>query len=143
MKETIRLTRFCSRAEYEAFLRGNILHNNTDHYLGGKGGSTSRGFCFTIDKPSKAWRYLKGLVSMDICMVLDIDRNILTKSIGKYVDYDNSTDTVIKSCLKPEYCTCSYSTLQAKLIEVVNPATFCTPEELHALRLFMRNRGRK
>lgn len=51
-------------------MAGEMLTNSTDHYRGGKGGSTSVGFCFTTDKPRIAWRYLKGIVDADVCLVL-------------------------------------------------------------------------
>ena len=49
------VTRFMSRAEWDAFQDGKILINETDHYKGGKGGSLSAGFCFTEDTPEDAW----------------------------------------------------------------------------------------
>lgn len=45
------VTRFMSLREFEAFERGETLINNTDHFDGGKGGSQSVGFCFTVDAP--------------------------------------------------------------------------------------------
>lgn len=45
-KNYITLHRFCSYKEYEQYMSGSSLHNHTDHYHGGKGGSLSRGFCF-------------------------------------------------------------------------------------------------
>lgn len=124
---TIRLTRFCSYKEYEALVSGQVLRNNTDHYHGGKGGSLSSGFCFTPDPPKVAWRYLKGIVDYQICMVLEIDRACLTKSSGKYVDYSaSSSASTIPTCIKTEYCTTEYSDRVAKLVEVYDPLEFCS-----------------
>lgn len=124
------VTRFCSEKEYQDFLSGKGLVNDTDHYRWGKGGSTSRGFCFTADKPRDAWRYLKGCIPPpDVCMVLDIPDNRLTKSFGKYPDYSFSPP---RPSLKVEFCLTSYSKQKAKLIEVLRPDDFSNPEEMAA-----------
>ncbi len=41
------LHRFCSAKEFEAFQRGDLLVNNTDHSVKRGGASTSVGFCFS------------------------------------------------------------------------------------------------
>lgn len=129
MKDTIRLTRFCSKAEYRAFLAGRKLRNYADHWNGGKGGSTSRGVCFTADDPKTAWRYLKGIVCPEVCMVLDVDRESVSESSGKYVDYEKSIGSVIIPTYKQEFCTCEYSKRTAKLVRVVDIGELCPPEE--------------
>lgn len=133
------VTRFCSITEFIMFVCGEVLRNDTDHFMGGKGGSTSKGFCFTEDDPHTAWRYLKGLVSPDVCMVLDIDKDLLTKSSGKYGDYSDGKDGTTP-CLKTEYCTCEYSNKTARLIKALSPYEFSTPAELMALQIFMASR---
>lgn len=137
----MRLTRFCSKVEYDKFLSGEMLTNTTDHYRGGKGGSTSVGFCFTTDEPKKAWRYLKGCVDFDVCVVLEIDDALLTRSTGKYADY--STDDGIGTCLKHEYCLTSYSNKNAKLLKILKPEDFATKEEIEVTRWFMTQRKRR
>ena len=84
--------------EYNKFMAGETLTNTTDHYKGGKGGSTSKGFCFIEDNPKAAWRYLKGIVNPEVCMVLEIDPSLLTSSFGKYADYSDGKGT--HCCLK-------------------------------------------
>ncbi len=107
MTDTITLYRFCSADEFRALFWGRILQNHTDHYGGGKGGSTSVGFCLTEDEPYVAWRYLKGIVTPHVCMKLVIPRDQLVKSRGKYagriVTYNGCTyaDTIYKD----EWCT--------------------------------------
>lgn len=133
----MRVTRFCSLNEYHKFISGETLINTTDHYNGGKGGSISVGFCFTEDEPHTAWRYLKGIVYPEICMVLDIDNSLLTPSFGKYGDYSNGQDGT-HACLKIEYCLTQYSNRTAKLIQILTQEQFATsPEELLAIRLLM------
>jgi len=128
------LTRFCSQAEYDKYLSGETLTNTTDHYRGGKGGSTSVGFCFTTDEPKTAWRYLKGCVDFDVCVVLEIADALLTHSVGKYADY--SKDDGIGSCLKQEYCLTTYSNKTAKLLKVVKLQEIATEAEIMASRFF-------
>lgn len=128
------VTRFCSLAEYNKFMSGKVLKNTTDHYKGGKGGSTSRGFCFTEDPPNTAWRYLKGIVYPEICMVLEIDDSLLNLSMGKYADYSNGQDGS-HACLKIEYCTCEYSNKTARLIKALQPKDFASTCEMLAIEI--------
>lgn len=128
----MKVTRFCSQRELDKYLAGETLTNDTDHYRGGKGGSTSVGFCFTTDEPRTAWRYLKGIVQADVCIVLDIDKNRLRKSSGKYADYSDGIG--FKSCLKTEYCTREYSQRNARLLKVYQLTDFATPEEIEAMK---------
>lgn len=130
----MRVTRFCSLAEFRKFESGEVLINNTDHYKNGKGGSTSRGFCFTEDDPSTAWRYLKGVVCPEVCMVLEFENGGLTPSMGRYADYSNGQDGS-GSCLKVEYCTCQYSNKTAKLIKSIMLEDFATRAEKAAIKI--------
>lgn len=130
------LTRFCSQTEYDKFMAGETLTNCTDHYRGGKCGSTSVGFCFTTDSPRIAWRYLKGIVYADVCLVLDMDKALLQQSVGTYADY--STDGRIGRCLKKEYCTPAYSCKTAKLLKVLKPDEFATKDEIMAIRMMRK-----
>lgn len=130
------LTRFCSLEEYNKFIDGEVLVNETDHYRNGMGGSLSVGFCFIEDEPTTAWRYLKGIVSPDVCMVLDIDEALLTKSMGKYVDYGQPDDGYkAQACLKREYYLTRYSNKTARLVRTLTPLEFSTLEELRVLEL--------
>lgn len=130
----MRVTRFCSLAEYHKFISGEVLVNTTDHYKGGKGGSTSKGFCFTEDSPHTAWQYLKGIVYPEICMVLEIADSLLNMSIGKYADYSNGQDGS-HACLKIEYCTCQYSNKSARLVKALQPEDFASTCEILAIEI--------
>lgn len=108
MKEdTLTLYRFCSGEEAQSLLNNHIIKNHTDHYNGGKGGSTSIGFCLTEDEPIKAWGYLKGIVTPDVCKKLEIDRNALQKSKGKYFgrEFIENGRKYIEPIFKDEWCT--------------------------------------
>lgn len=121
-------------------MSGETLINTTDHFRGGRGGSVSVGFCFTEDDPVTAWRYLKGIVYPEICMVLDIDDQLLTVSLGKYADYSDGKDGS-DACIKVEYCLTQYSNKTAKLVRTLTQEQFATsPEELLAIRLLMMTR---
>ena len=116
-------------------MSGETLTNTTDHYRGGKGGSTSVGFWFTKEEPKTAWRYLKGCIDFDVCLVLDIDEALLTHSFGKYSDYSRSEGIGI--CIKDEYCITAYSKETAKLLQVLKPEEFATKAELEAIKWFL------
>lgn len=134
----MRVTRFCSLNEFYQFMSGETLINTTDHFKGGKGGSLSVGFCFTEDDPLTAWRYLKGIVYPEICMVLDIDPSLLKESRGKYADYSTGQDGT-HICLKREYCLTQYSNKIAKLIKVLSLKEFASPEDLLAIQILTLN----
>lgn len=135
----MRVTRFCSISEFTKFASGETLRNDTDHYMGGKGGSTSRGFCFTEDDPDTAWRYLKGIVNHEVCMVLEIDKNLLNESMGRYADFSDGKDGST-ACFKKEYCTCEYSNKTAKLIKSLSPEEFASCSDLISLMIFNASR---
>lgn len=135
----MRVTRFCSISEFTKFVSGETLRNDTDHYMGGKGGSTSRGFCFTEDDPHTAWRYLKGIVSYDVCMVLEIDKDFLQETSGRYADFSDGKDGST-ACIKKEYCTCEYSNKTAKLVKTLSPEEFASFSDLIALSIFSASR---
>lgn len=129
---TIRLTRFCSAHEFISFLEGKTLKNDTDHRVTRGDATTSVGFCFSTDNPKTAWRYLKGIVGFDVCMVLDMPKHLLTPSIGRYTNYSSS---LAPFCYKTEFCCNSYSLETARLVKVLYPEDFATKEELKALTL--------
>ena len=114
------VTRFMSLREFEAFERGETLINNTDHFDGGKGGSQSVGFCFTVDAPEVAWRYLKGIVDADVWVTFEFPDGYLRPSIGKYIDYSNDDGTA-KPCLRREWCCTIYNDTVAKVVDKCVP----------------------
>lgn len=116
----MRVTRFMSSIEWVTFYYGWPLENTTDHFDGGKGGSTSIGFCFTEDEPEVAWRYLKGIVDADVWVTFDFPDGYLKQSMGKYPDYSND-DGTYKPCLRREWCCTSYDNTIAKVIDKCVP----------------------
>lgn len=109
--DTLRLHRFMSKAEYIMYQSGEILHNNTDHYRNGKGGSTSKGFCFFIGNVREWAHRLNGLVSFDVLLTVefngvDLDGDVYISS-GVYAD--NPSAEYPKRKLYREVCTTAYS----------------------------------
>lgn len=92
-----------SLAEWQAFQQGERLVNHTDHFNGGRGGSKSKGFCFTEDIPDEAWKYLKGIVDADVCVTLEFPDGYLTESYGVYADQREDAEFLDK-VLKREWC---------------------------------------
>lgn len=111
------VTRFCSLEEFVAFQRGDNLVNNTDHYKGGRGGSKSKGFCFSPDLPSECIEYLKGIVDTEICMMLEFPDGYLSDSLGKYCDVKRQNKNgEWQATLKHELCCTAYNNRVARLI---------------------------
>ena len=129
----MRVTRFMSRAEWEAFERGETLINTTDHFNGGQGGSISVGFCFTEDEPAAAWRYLGGIVDADVWATFEFPDGYLSKSDGKYRDTGEKAG-FCDIIYRPEWCCTSYNNTIAKVIDK------CVPfqgEEYRDLKAFV------
>ena len=116
----MRVTRFMSRDEWDAFKEGRILLNETDHFNSGKGGSNSKGFCFTEDTPDEAWKYLTGIVDADVCATFEFPDGYLTESYGVYADQREGAGFFDKM-LKRELCCQTYHSSIAKVIEVKDP----------------------
>lgn len=133
------LYRFCSHEELQKLLRKETIHNSTDHFAGGNGGSTSRGFCMSEDKPEVAWKYLKGIVTPDVCIRLDIPKSLLKSSKGKYVGKTTQTpdgSTIISPAFKPEWCI---SELRPEWLKEIIPLESFVPDyELEAVRYYAK-----
>ena len=129
-KKTLTLTRFCSMDEYNAYRRGETLHNTTDHWQGGNGGATTNGFCFTEDDPKTAWQYLKGIVSPECCIIVEpMSQQVLYVGDGTYADYSNGKDGSTR-CIKREYCTAHYSNKTMRLVKMLQPWEFMDDTDL-------------
>lgn len=131
----MRVTRFMSLAEWEAFERGETLINNTDHFDGGKGGSKSVGFCFTEDAPEVAWRYLAGIVDADVWVTFEFPDNYLIQSDGVYADTREGAGFYDRIIID-EWCCTSYNNKIAKVVEK------CVPfqgEEYREIRAFIKS----
>ena len=123
-----KVVRFCSIEEYRRLISGEYLYNPTNHAALGRP-STSVGFCFAEDDPATAWRYLKGIVDVDICLQLVFKPGTLTKSKGRYADYSNGTFSSLPPCIKREWCCTTYSLSDIETLEVITD--FCQPQELY------------
>lgn len=112
------LHRFCSEAEYAAFMRGETLENHTDHYRGGKGGSTSRGFCF-FKGSARSWaRRLNGLVDFDVLITVEVSRTKVRESLGVYADWARDPGYGIPPrAVFKEFCAESYRIDDFKLLD--------------------------
>lgn len=112
------LHRFMSRAEYDKYKAGEVLRNDTDHYREGKGGATSRGFCF-FTGPVNEWAHrLNGLVTFDVLLTVEfsgenLDADVYV-SIGRYCD--NPMAAYPQARLYREVCTTAYSRASMRLV---------------------------
>lgn len=110
-KDNLILHRFMSREEYIMYQSGEVLHNDTDHYQGGKGGSVSKGFCFFTGNVSEWAHRLNGLVSFDVLLTveLDIENADADVYISSGVYAENPSSEYPKRRLFREVCTTAYS----------------------------------
>ena len=112
------LHRFMSREEYIMYQSGEVLHNDTDHYRDGKGGSTSTGFCFFIGNVREWAHRLNGLVSFDVLLTVELDLENSDADVyitsGLYAD-DPSSEYP-KRKLYREVCTTAYSRQSMRFI---------------------------
>ena len=109
--DTLILHRFMSREEYIMYQSGEVLHNDTDHYQGGKEGSVSKGFCFFTGDIDEWAHRLNGLVSFDVLLTVELDLENTDAdvyiSLGVYAD--NPAAECPKRILLREICTTAYS----------------------------------
>ena len=112
------LHRFMSRQEYYKYLSGEVIHNETDHYRDGKGGSTSRGFCFFKGYVREWAHRLNGLVSFDVLLTVEIDvlnfDGDIRISTGVYAE--DPSEEYVKRKLYREVCTTAYSRQSMRFI---------------------------
>lgn len=108
----MRVTRFCSAEEYRKFINGETLHNSIVHQLVNHG-SKSVGFCFAEDEPEVAFKYLKGIVDLDYCVVLDFKDGHLKPSVGAY-NVGGANAIIIEK--KREWCCEWYNNKVATLL---------------------------
>lgn len=118
-KDKLILHRFMSREEYIMYLSGEVLHNDTDHYRNGKGGSVSKGFCFFTTGNVREWAHrLNGLVSFDVLLTVELDPENTDADIyissGVYA-VDPSAEFP-KRRLYREVCTTAYSKTSMRFV---------------------------
>lgn len=84
----MKLFRFMSAREAFEYFGGHNLKNNTHH----TGRTNSVGFCFfplDQDEPETAFRYMQGVVDMDVCIVFEVDDKTLSKMKKGYGVYSS------------------------------------------------------
>lgn len=125
----MRVTRFMSRAEWDALCSREKIYNNRKH----NAKTTSVGFCFTEDEPQVAWKYLGGIVDADVCVTFEFPDGFLTEATAKYADQREGAgfdDMVTKT----EWCCTSYDKTIAKVVD------YCCPfqgEEYRELKKYV------
>lgn len=110
----MKLFRFMSKDEFEKLINGEELVNEKEH----TGHTDSIGFCFMSYKEDEdieyAYEYLSGIVTDDIVVVFETDKNNLNKSWGIYADpYGHFFDTITET----EYCTTNYNKNTFKILK--------------------------
>lgn len=128
----MRVTRFCSAEEFQKFINGETLHNNTIHQRINHG-SKSVGFCFVEDEPEVAFRYLKGIVDLDYCIVLDFEDGHLKPSVGAY-NVGGANAIIIEK--KREWCCEWYNNKVATLVYADKHYAQLAPSRRDLKRMF-------
>lgn len=105
------LHRFCSKAEFDAYQRGETLINTTDHSIKHGTASTSFGFCFFKEDPEDAKHWLSGIVDFDECITVEVEDSAVLKAKGRY----RSPETGMR-IYRREYCTTNYDNKRFKLV---------------------------
>lgn len=112
--------RFMSKNEFKKYMDGENLYNNTKH----KAKTNSTGFCFFNNydfRPEFAWKFLKGAIFPDICVVFEVNSSLLRKGYGIYSDPNKTLYELINFIPKmikvSEYCTGKYNNKTFKLVK--------------------------
>lgn len=116
----MKIFRFMSYKEFEKYMNGENLYNNTKH----KAKTNSIGFCFfdiNDFSPEFAWRFLKGAIFPNICVVFEVDETLLRKGYGIYSDPNKTLyelmNFIPKMIRVSEYCTENYNKEVFKLVK--------------------------
>lgn len=116
----MKIFRFMSYKEFEKYMNGENLYNNTKY----KAKTNSIGFCFfdiNDFSPEFAWRFLKGAIFPDICVVFEVDETLLRKGYGIYSDPNKTLyelmNFIPKMIRVSEYCTENYNKEVFKLVK--------------------------
>lgn len=136
----MRLFRFMSIDEFNKYVNGKKLINNTNHHKENNQKTNSIGFCFlNLDeyKPEEALHFLTGIVNFSICAVFETNNenvrrtkgryNILAKAsrpTNVYANYFELLNSEYNGFIANEYCTTKYSKDNFKLIKYTIPDWF-------------------
>ena len=124
----MRVCRFMSEEEYQKYRTGQVLRNTTDQRYEWHG-SSAKGFCFfevgkAHDTPEERMRYLKGIASMDRCVIMDTTA-YMHKSSAKYrnpwMAYGRCLLDNVPTMTRSEYSTTEYSRENFRLVRVGIP----------------------
>lgn len=103
----LRLSRFMSRAEFDRYMAGETLVNETDHSRQRGTASTCVGFCWFEGDPGEAKHRLSGIVDFDVCLTVEVEPSAwrrLRCGTGRYMDHKTGGPYWLT-----EYCTTRYS----------------------------------
>lgn len=119
----MKLFRFMSKTEFLKYLKGEELYNNTKH----QAKTDSIGFCFFgLDDvtPEFAWKFIRGAIYPDICVVFETDEKELKKGYGIYNDPNKTLYELMNFIPKiikvPEYSITKYNAQTFKVIKFTN-----------------------
>lgn len=102
------LHRFCSREEYEAYLRGDDLLNCYDHGMArGYGATDAVGFCFFTGDPQKRCRQLSGIVDFDVLLTVEAPARLVNVCYGRYTVWQGHKPAGSEKVV--EFCTKNYN----------------------------------
>lgn len=124
------LHRFCSMKEFEAYKRGEVLSNPTNHSLKRGGASTSVGFCFFSESPERAKHWLSGIVDIDVCITVEVNPSDVVQSRGRYLGTKN------RVVYKKEFCTVDYDSRRFKLIDATTKYSTYAPNHSLLKQMF-------
>lgn len=125
------LHRFCSKKEFEAYQRGDMLINNTDHRVKRGNATSSVGFCFFVEDPEEAKHWLSGIVDFDYCITVEVDESDVRKSWGRYAD-----SKLEKAMIKEEYCSKSYDNYRFRLLDATTKYSTYAPNHSLLKQMF-------
>lgn len=111
------LHRFCSIKEYQKYMAGEVLTNDTDHHRLRGDASTAKGFCFFTENPEEAKHWLSGIVDFDYCLTFFVPDEKVNPCKGRYPNWikPGIKDGVI---YRKEFCTSSYDNKSFRLLNV-------------------------
>lgn len=123
----MRLFRWMSLAEFDAYQRGETLKNDKVF------GNGSRGFCFFNIKdedPIRCMDFLWGNVTPGVCAVFDTQEQLLKNDNSPYASTDGG---LFETVMHTEYSTPSYDN---KTFKLVNTLVFTETDEKAMLQRF-------
>lgn len=134
ISKQMRVTRFCSKDEYDSFISGRRLCNDRRAREDRGFNSTAVGFCFTEEAPDIAFQHLKGIVDHEVCMTLEFPDGHLTESEGVYCEPPFYDEAILTT--KKEWCCVWYDKFTAKLISADFHYTELAPSRRQLLSIF-------